>query len=58
MITIANLDQLNYAGLAALYLIHFRLKRTDDAKLSLQALGDAVQINLNDEEELQLKFSG
>lgn len=54
-VTIANLDQLDESGLDGLFLVHARLRTSDDKKLSLQALVDSIHAQLTD--ELKVKFT-
>jgi hypothetical protein len=56
-VIISNLHQLDDEGVAALYLVHVRLRPSDDKKDSLQALGDEIQSNLAKDSALLTTFT-
>ena len=56
-VTISNLHQLDDAGVAALYLVHVRLRPSDDKKDSLQSLGEEIQSNLAGDSALLATFT-
>lgn len=56
-VTISNLNQLDDAGLDALYLAYIRLRPSNDKPHSLQSLGEAIQASLADDPELTRQFT-
>ena len=56
-VTISNLHQLDDTGVAALYLVHIRLRPSDDKTHSLQYLGDEIKSALASDPALVTIFT-
>jgi|GEM_PF-3218774 len=56
-VTISNLHQLDDAGVDALYLVHVRLRASDDKVHSLQSLGEGIKAAMATNSQLLTKFN-